>query len=218
MSGVPVSPQIPPRGGVEDDERNPPSAPPFVQAEPIAAPIVQAEPIAEPIVQAEPIAEPLPPLPAPTSPAAGGAPAFPAAPGGVGVRAFEQIASQDGIWLFQHRRNKLRVCLAPTDSNGVAALSIVYLIGSKCEVTGMTGSAHLLEHMYVCVEYPTWISTLSVLTICSLHLFISTLFSGYSRSFPISICGRRWGTAARGSTPAPPRTARNFTASCRPRC
>ena len=32
------------------------------------------------------------------------------------------------------------------DLNNVAALSIVFTVGSKAEVTGMTGSAHILEH------------------------------------------------------------------------
>ena len=61
-------------------------------------------------------------------------------------QAFEQVATQEGIWLYRHRRNKLRVCLVPLPANRVCTLSIVFTVGSKSEVTGMTGSAHILEH------------------------------------------------------------------------
>ena len=59
---------------------------------------------------------------------------------------FDAVAAQEGIWLFRHKKNKLRVALVPLPSNNIAALSIVFTIGSKAEVTGMTGSAHILEH------------------------------------------------------------------------
>ena len=59
---------------------------------------------------------------------------------------FDTVAAQEGIWLFRHKKNKLRVALVPLPANNVAALSIVFTVGSKSEVTGMTGSAHILEH------------------------------------------------------------------------
>ena len=60
--------------------------------------------------------------------------------------AFEEVATQEGIWLYKHRRNKLRVCLVPLPANRVCTLSIVFTVGSKSEITSMTGSAHILEH------------------------------------------------------------------------
>ena len=59
---------------------------------------------------------------------------------------FDTVAAQEGIWLFRHKKNKLRVVLVPLPANNVAALSMVFIVGSKSEVTGMTGSAHVLEH------------------------------------------------------------------------
>lgn len=53
----------------------------------------------------------------------------------------------DTIHLFRHKTNKLRVCLAPKSSNNVSALSVCFLVGSKAETLGTTGSAHILEHM-----------------------------------------------------------------------
>lgn len=60
--------------------------------------------------------------------------------------AFDEVATQEGVWLYRHRQNKLRVALCPLPTNGVCALSIVFMVGSKSEITSMTGSAHLLEH------------------------------------------------------------------------
>lgn len=59
---------------------------------------------------------------------------------------FDTVATQEGIWLLQHKKNKLRVALVPMPANDIAALTIVFTVGSKSERTGMTGSAHILEH------------------------------------------------------------------------
>ena len=59
---------------------------------------------------------------------------------------FDKVATQEGIWLLQHKKNKLRVALVPMPANNIAALTIVFTVGSKSERTGMTGSAHILEH------------------------------------------------------------------------
>jgi len=53
----------------------------------------------------------------------------------------------DSLHLFRHKTNKLRVVLAPKSSNNVSALSVCFLVGSKAETLGTTGSAHILEHM-----------------------------------------------------------------------
>ena len=66
------------------------------------------------------------------------------------VGAFVKIGYQkhrdDTLHLYQHKKNKLRVALAPKSSNNVCALSVVFLVGSKAETLGTTGSAHILEH------------------------------------------------------------------------
>ena len=60
--------------------------------------------------------------------------------------AFDNVAAQEGIYLYRHKRNKLRVALVPLPANNVVSISIVYFVGSLREPTGMTGSAHILEH------------------------------------------------------------------------
>lgn len=63
-------------------------------------------------------------------------------------RVFDPVASQEGIALYKHRGNQLRVALVPLSANQVVSITIVYLVGSNAEVTGMTGSAHILGKSY----------------------------------------------------------------------
>ena len=58
--------------------------------------------------------------------------------------AFHAEAAQEGVWMYRHARNRLRVVLVPLPSNNVCALSIVFTVGSKSERTLMRGSAHIL--------------------------------------------------------------------------
>lgn len=57
-------------------------------------------------------------------------------------QAWQQEADS-AIYLYRHRKNKLRVALAPKSSNDIVALSVVYCVGSKAEGLGCTGSVSL---------------------------------------------------------------------------
>lgn len=64
--------------------------------------------------------------------------------GKLNVGCFTKVGFQehngDTIHLFRHKTNKLRVVLAPKSSNNVSALSVCFLVGSKAETLGTTGS------------------------------------------------------------------------------
>lgn len=65
---------------------------------------------------------------------------------GAFVKVGYQRRGKDTLHLYKHKKNKLRVVLAPKSSNNVCALSVCFLVGSKAETLGTTGSAHILEH------------------------------------------------------------------------
>lgn len=46
----------------------------------------------------------------------------------------------DTLHLYRHKKNKLRVVLAPKSSNNVCAMSVCFLVGSKAETLSTTGS------------------------------------------------------------------------------
>lgn len=77
-------------------------------------------------------------------------PAAEASKGSLAVGAFVKVGYQkkgkDTLHLYRHKKNGLRVVLAPKSSNNVCALSVCFLVGSKAESLGTTGSAHILEH------------------------------------------------------------------------
>lgn len=58
---------------------------------------------------------------------------------GAFVKTSYQKDGNDTLHLYQHKKNKLRVVLAPKSSN-VCALSVCFLVGSKAETLGTTGS------------------------------------------------------------------------------
>jgi len=61
--------------------------------------------------------------------------------------AFVFTRSHDGIFEFKHKKNKLRVLFHQLSGTGVVTSNIVYCVGSKHELPGHTGLAHMLEHM-----------------------------------------------------------------------
>lgn len=192
-----------------------PSAPPLgpkTQTAPETAPETVAEPapVAEPVpapvpeVVTDPVADPVVPSPARVR-------------GGVddgefdadgSERKFEAVASQEGIALYRHRKNKLRVALVPLSANRVVSITIVYLVGSNAEVTGMTGSAHILGKSpckTICVHR----------TDDSRKYFQNT---NSSNSFPGLTFGNNWEISGRALTRAPAKRAPSFTARCPPSC
>lgn len=57
---------------------------------------------------------------------------------------FDKIGYQEHegntLHLYRHKKNKLRVVLAPKSSNNVCAMSVCFLVGSKAETLSTTGS------------------------------------------------------------------------------
>ncbi len=60
---------------------------------------------------------------------------------------FSYVKSLDGIDEYRLEANGLTVLLAPDHSAPVVTFQVTYRVGSRNEVTGTTGSTHLLEHM-----------------------------------------------------------------------
>lgn len=69
-------------------------------------------------------------------------PSLSALPNGV-----EYIRTLDGIQEYKLNENGLRILLMPDKGLPVATVMVTYEIGSRNEVTGTTGSTHILEHM-----------------------------------------------------------------------
>lgn len=59
----------------------------------------------------------------------------------------EHIRTLDDIQEYRLTDNGLRILLAPSDGLPVATVMVTYEVGSRNEVTGTTGSTHILEHM-----------------------------------------------------------------------
>ena len=59
----------------------------------------------------------------------------------------EHIQDLDGIQEYRLSENGMRILLMPNQGLPVATVMVTYEIGSRNEVTGTTGSTHILEHM-----------------------------------------------------------------------
>ncbi|KAB1067845.1 insulinase family protein [Tamlana haliotis] len=60
---------------------------------------------------------------------------------------FTKIQALNGIEEYQYGPNDMNILLVQDNSAPVVTVQIVYRVGSKHEVTGNTGSTHLLEHL-----------------------------------------------------------------------
>jgi zinc protease len=63
------------------------------------------------------------------------------------VEGFTHVKSLGGIDEYRLESNGLQVLLLPDHSAPVATFMVTYRVGSRNEVTGTTGSTHLLEHL-----------------------------------------------------------------------
>jgi zinc protease len=61
--------------------------------------------------------------------------------------SFVQRAALNGVREWQHRDNGLRVLTCPTPVAPVVTVGAVYMVGSRNESSGMTGAAHITEHL-----------------------------------------------------------------------
>ncbi|MFD2943325.1 M16 family metallopeptidase [Flavobacterium notoginsengisoli] len=60
---------------------------------------------------------------------------------------FKKVQELQGIEEYLYQPNGMNVLLVQDNSSPVVTVQIVYRVGSKHEVTGNTGSTHLLEHL-----------------------------------------------------------------------
>ncbi|RXM48392.1 pitrilysin family protein [Flavobacterium sp. YO12] len=60
---------------------------------------------------------------------------------------FKKVQELGGIEEYQYQPNGMNILLIQDNSAPVVTVQIVYRVGSKHEVTGNTGSTHLLEHL-----------------------------------------------------------------------
>ncbi len=81
-----------------------------------------------------------------TATAAPAAPPPVAMPDG-GTAGFTHVKSLGGIDEYRLEHNDLTVLLVADHSAPVVTFEVTYRVGSRNEVTGVTGSTHLLEHM-----------------------------------------------------------------------
>ena len=65
----------------------------------------------------------------------------------VTVPGFSYVKSLEGIDEYTLDANGLQVLLKPDHSAPVVTFGVAYHVGSRNEVTGSTGSTHLLEHL-----------------------------------------------------------------------
>jgi zinc protease len=65
----------------------------------------------------------------------------------VNHKSFKFIDELGGVLHYLHRRNALHVLLWQDKSAPVVAQNVTYLVGSRNEAVGHTGSTHLLEHL-----------------------------------------------------------------------
>lgn len=61
--------------------------------------------------------------------------------------SFKQLRTYHGIQEFELKKNGLRVLYKYDNSSPVVGFMVTYLVGSRHEVTGNTGSTHILEHL-----------------------------------------------------------------------
>ena len=64
-----------------------------------------------------------------------------------GATGFTHVKSLGGIEEYRLERNGLTVLLVPDHSAPVVTFEVTYRVGSRNEVTGVTGATHILEHM-----------------------------------------------------------------------
>ncbi|HEY4504333.1 MAG TPA: pitrilysin family protein [Candidatus Paceibacterota bacterium] len=62
-------------------------------------------------------------------------------------RHFKFVEELSGVLHYMHKQNGLQVLLWQDKSAPVVALNVTYLVGSRNEAVGHTGSTHLLEHL-----------------------------------------------------------------------
>jgi zinc protease len=86
------------------------------------------------------------PTTAPAATAPAGAAKAPA-PADAGSDGFTHIKSLGGIDEYRLDHNGLTVLLVPDHSAPVVTFEVTYRVGSRNEVTGVTGATHILEHM-----------------------------------------------------------------------
>ena len=79
------------------------------------------------------------------SPLHAGAPAAASQP--VAAAGFTFVKSLGGIDEYHLDGNGLTVLLVPDHSAPVVTFQVTYRVGSRNEVTGTTGSTHILEHL-----------------------------------------------------------------------
>jgi len=60
---------------------------------------------------------------------------------------FSKIKELEGIEEYKYQFNKLGLLLVQDNTAPVVTVRMVYHVGSRHEVTGYTGAAHLLEHL-----------------------------------------------------------------------
>src|SRR4051812_28481896 len=65
----------------------------------------------------------------------------------VSVDGFSHVKSLGGFDEYRFDANGLQVLLLPDHSAPVITFMVTYRVGSRNEVTGTTGSTHLLEHL-----------------------------------------------------------------------
>lgn len=65
----------------------------------------------------------------------------------IGTDTFKLIEEYQGITEYRLESNGMQVLLVPRRAAPVVAFMVVYLVGSRNEAVGHTGSTHLLEHM-----------------------------------------------------------------------
>src|SRR5271167_5286542 len=70
-----------------------------------------------------------------------------AAPPPATVPGFSFVKSLSGIDEYRLDSNGLTVLLVPDHSAPVVTFQVTYQVGSRNEVTGVTGATHILEHM-----------------------------------------------------------------------
>src|ERR1700736_4499120 len=70
-----------------------------------------------------------------------------ASPGPIAAAGFTFVKSLGGIDEYHLDGNGLTVLLVPDHSAPVVTFQVSYRVGSRNEVTGTTGSTHILEHL-----------------------------------------------------------------------
>jgi zinc protease len=60
---------------------------------------------------------------------------------------FVKVTALNGVREWRHRGNGLRVLTCPTPVAPVVTVGAVYMVGSRHESSGITGAAHIIEHL-----------------------------------------------------------------------